>query len=158
MICGITESDIEKVYEMLRHLKFMLVFEYPELAKTFIDHLKFLVLSFENDPITSEIKELTDGLYKCLFICKGGGNVTLKSGLLADLRNAFLPIVLKTLKYIPLPRIDICDKEYDFSLNNIVIRTEHLIPSLVDFVVTNECQILFRKDLPSEYFINVVDL
>jgi hypothetical protein len=62
------------------------------------------------------------------------------------------------LRYIPLPRIELSDEDYDIAFDNVVLSTENILPNLVEFAVQKEVQLSPRPELPDAYFMNVINL
>ncbi|KAJ5143192.1 uncharacterized protein N7515_001979 [Penicillium bovifimosum] len=50
-----------------------------------------------------------------------------KADLPADLVNVFLPVLLRTLQYIPIPRLEISAPEMDLLLENLILEPGHTV-------------------------------
>jgi hypothetical protein len=60
------------------------------------------------------------------------GNPAFKPHLLNDMRKTLLPAFMDEIRYIPVPRIEYSDKQFDVVVENLVISGDTLLPNVFD--------------------------
>ncbi|RKP18896.1 hypothetical protein ROZALSC1DRAFT_29456 [Rozella allomycis CSF55] len=69
--------------------------------------------------------------------------------MLKDLRAGLLPVLLNQFKYIPVPRIEILDADYDLVIENLVLAMDNLLPKLLDVQATQHLHVERGAGIPS---------
>ncbi|RCI03683.1 DNA ligase (ATP) [Rhizopus stolonifer] len=102
------------------------------------DHLNFLSnesRSYLNliakDPVARELSDRLAKIHRDLWM-DGEGNPAFKPHLLNDIKMTLLPAFMDEIRYIPLPRIEYSDKQYDIVVENLVISGDTLLPNVFD--------------------------
>lgn len=71
-----------------------------------------------------------------------------KTDLPTDLLNVFLPVLLRTIQYIPIPRLEVCAPEMDLLVENLVLepgRTVHyssFLPYRMHLLTRNDIEVV----------------
>lgn len=136
----------------------MLVNNYPDLTNAFLNEITALFGSFRQNHLLKDFSRVFESLQNHLLFDERTGELTLKSNLIKDLRQVYFPILLQSIRYLPLPRIEINDEQYDLAFENIVLSLDEIVPNMVDIKWENEVQISPRPDLPDAYYMNVLNI
>lgn len=90
---------------------YLLRHRYKNHSQRILDEIKFFGEQFNKD---TQNKAFADSLQK-LFTDLGrtDGKVAFKKHLLKDLRDVILPAVLRDVRYIPVPRLEVSDEMVD---------------------------------------------
>lgn len=144
--------------ELLRDGRFIFGDRYAQLTDPLMQEFFNLMDAIQNDRMTNELADSARMMVRSIFYDRKTGRPALKTAILKDVRNVYLPLFLDTFRYIPLPRIEISDDNYDIAFDNIVFSTENILPNLIELAMQNELQVSPRPDLPDAYFINIITL
>lgn len=131
--------------------------QHPELINVLLNEVFGLVQAFQTDPLTFQLYQSGRSVFEDLVLNPDTGQPTLKSGFLSDFRNYFLPVVVSSLRFIPLPRLEFSTEQFDMILDNVIISGAQIIPNLVEFRMENELQLSPRPELPDSYFLNIIN-
>ncbi|KAF2733589.1 hypothetical protein EJ04DRAFT_513090 [Polyplosphaeria fusca] len=96
------------------------------------DEFKFLGQQFDEDP---QNRAFADSLTK-LFNDLGhdeAGNPAFKPHLVKDLTEVILPAFFESVRYVPIPRIEVSDPMIDAVIENLVIEGDNLAPNVLEF-------------------------
>lgn len=89
----------------------------------FLTQAKRALQQVPDDPAVSKLTSATKTLYR--EACDAY-NIR-RTDLPADLVNVFFPIILRTIQYIPIPRLEICAPEMDLLLENLILEPGHTV-------------------------------
>jgi hypothetical protein len=92
--------------------------------------------AIQNDATTARWTNDFDNLINDLFLDELG-NPTIKYELINDAAK-ILPVIANQLQYLPLPRIENSDEEYDFAFDNMVLHLPEILPKHVHFTLTSD--------------------
>lgn len=115
--------------------RFLLRDKYRGHTDRIVDEVKFLVDQFDQD---TQNKAFADSLQK-LFTDLGNdenGKPVFKPHLVRDLRDVILPAVFENIAYIPIPRIEYSDNQFDAIIENLVLESDNFAPNV--FELANE--------------------
>ncbi|KAJ5084207.1 hypothetical protein NUU61_008786 [Penicillium alfredii] len=76
-----------------------------------------------DDPAVSKVVNATKKLHQDVWNAYGDR----KSDLPSDLLNVFLPVVLRNIQYIPIPRLEIAAPEMDLLVESLVLQPGHTV-------------------------------
>ena len=110
---------------------FLLRDRYRNHTDRIVDETKFLADQFDKDPLN---KGFGDSLQK-LFNDLGNdenGNPTFKPHLVKDLTEVIIPAIFENIRYVPIPRIEFTDAQYDAVIENLVIESDNLMPDILE--------------------------
>ncbi|RMD41949.1 hypothetical protein DV735_g3144, partial [Chaetothyriales sp. CBS 134920] len=97
-----------------------------------LDEFKFFNHQFEQDPQNRAFAHAIEKLFQDLGR-DHHGKVQFKSHLVKDLTEVILPGTLENIRYIPIPRIEVSDQNFDAVVENIVIESDNLFPNVAEF-------------------------
>ncbi|KXG54654.1 uncharacterized protein PGRI_077980 [Penicillium griseofulvum] len=89
----------------------------------FLAQTKRTLRTVPEDPAVSKLINATKKIYQDAW----GAYNDKKADLPADLVNVFLPMLLRTLQYIPFPRLEISAPEMDLLLENLILEPGHTV-------------------------------
>lgn len=89
----------------------------------FLAQTRRAVQSVPEDPTVYKLINATKKLYQETWTAYNDN----KEELPADLVNVFLPVLLRTLQYIPIPRLEISAPEIDLLLENLILEPGHTV-------------------------------
>jgi hypothetical protein len=92
--------------------------------------------AIQNDPTTAQWRRDLDNLITDLFLDESG-NPTIKYELIKDAAKV-LPVLTTQLQYLPLPRVESSDDEYDFAFDNMVLHLPEILPSHAHLTLTSD--------------------
>ncbi len=101
-----------------------------------VDEIKFLADQFDQDPHN---KAFAASLAK-LFTDLGNdenGKATFKPHLVKDLTDVILPAVFEKVAYIPVPRIEYSDPQFDAVIENLVLESDNFMPNVLEIASEN---------------------
>jgi len=96
--------------------------------------INFFMEGFKQDRLTQQLVFDMQKFIKDIALDEQG-RPTVKPELLGDFAK-LIPLILQKIRYIPLPRIESSDEEYDFALDNMVIICERIVPSHIKIETT----------------------
>ncbi|KAJ3036403.1 hypothetical protein HDV00_002770 [Rhizophlyctis rosea] len=73
------------------------------------------------------------------------GNLTFKPTLLSDLQNVVLPVLTNEIRVIPVPKITVDNPDVYLSLDNIILTTAAILPSLIEMEMHNSAVVALKK-------------
>ncbi|KAJ5365111.1 hypothetical protein N7517_007997 [Penicillium concentricum] len=89
----------------------------------FLAQTKLTLRTVPEDPAVSKLINATKKVYQDAW----GAYNDKKADLPADLVNVFLPVLLRTIQYIPFPRLEISAPEMDLLLENLILEPGHTV-------------------------------
>lgn len=96
------------------------------------DEFKFIGEQFDADPQNKAFADSVNRLFNDLGTDENGKTV-FKPHLLKDITDVILPGFFESVKYIPIPRIEVSDPMIDAVVENLVIEGDNLAPNVLEF-------------------------
>ncbi|RVD86527.1 uncharacterized protein DFL_004798 [Arthrobotrys flagrans] len=127
---------------------FLLRERYRGHTDRIVDEFKFLGDQFAQDP---QNKQVGDSITKLLNNLgkDANGKAVFKKHLVTDVTTVIIPAFFETVRYVPVPRIEYTDKQFDVIVENLVIEGDNLMPNVFEF--GNESYFRWaRKDVTSK--------
>lgn len=106
---------------------------------------KFINLMAEDD-ISKELNHRVATIHRDLWM-DGEGNPAFKPHLLNDMRMTLLPAFIDEIKYIPIPRIEYSDPQYDIVIENLVLSGDTLLPNVFETKVDSFNSFSLKSDV-----------
>ncbi|KAI7890628.1 uncharacterized protein EV154DRAFT_603139 [Mucor mucedo] len=100
------------------------------------------------DEISKELNHRIATIHHDLWM-DGEGNPAFKPHLLNDMRMTLLPALIDEIKYIPVPRIDYSDPQFDIVIENLVISGDSLLPNVFETKVESFNSFSLKSDTES---------
>jgi len=103
--------------------------QFKDLTNTVVKQLKEVFTAIKEDPellqLLDDLKRLNDDFY----VTDASGNKKFNVDLfLQHLRKVVIPVVIKVLNHIKMPKIENHDESYDYVIDNIVFAAEDILP------------------------------
>lgn len=89
----------------------------------FLAQAKRTLRAVPDDPAVSKLVNATRKLYNDAWNAYNDKNTDLP----ADLVNVFLPVVLRMIQYVPIPRLEVAAPEMDLLLENLILEPGHTV-------------------------------
>lgn len=87
--------------------------------------------AYNEDPLNKQLGVDVKNLVKNLAL-DGDGNLKYKPHLIQDLRHVIIPSIAKQIGYIPIPRAEYQDKQFDIVIENLTLEMANLLPNMVE--------------------------
>ncbi|RIA97123.1 hypothetical protein C1645_871601 [Glomus cerebriforme] len=124
----VQETDyVDRGSKLIDRGRYLLLERYSENTQRIADEVNAFNEALQDDQLTTQWTQDFETLIHDLFLDERG-QPTVKFELIKDFRK-ILPIVGERLKYLPLPRIENSDEEYDYVFDNIVLYLAEIVPS-----------------------------
>jgi len=110
--------------------------KYRSHTDRIVDEIKFLADQFDQDP---QNKTFAASLTK-LFTALGNdenGKPVFKPHLVKDLTEVILPAIFENVAYIPVPRIEYSDPQFDAVIENLVLESDNFMPNVLEIASEN---------------------
>ncbi|KAI9027459.1 hypothetical protein CLU79DRAFT_716995 [Phycomyces nitens] len=109
---------------------------YQNLFYDMLDESKEITQAMAEDPVALEINKRLRNIHKDLWL-DGEGNPAFKPQLLTDMRKTLLPAILEQIKFVPIPRIEYSDPQFDVVVENVVLSGDTMLPNVFDIKMEN---------------------
>ncbi|KAE8353055.1 hypothetical protein BDV28DRAFT_115036 [Aspergillus coremiiformis] len=112
----------------------------------FLTQAKRALRTVSEDAAVTKLIDATNKLYKDAW----GGYYERKSELPSDIIEVFFPLILRTLQYIPIPRLELMAPELDLLLENLILEPGHTVnyssflPYRLHITTRNDIDVLKR--------------
>jgi len=116
--------------------KYLLRDKYRVHTNRVLNEIKFVGEQFDKDPRN---KAFGDAVTK-LFLHLGNdanGKPTFKPHLLKDLSEVIIPAVFENVAYIPVPRIEYSDPQFDAIIENLILESDNFAPNIFEIASDN---------------------
>ncbi|KJZ74740.1 hypothetical protein HIM_05857 [Hirsutella minnesotensis 3608] len=128
----ILEEESTKEWDRLyEHGRYLLRDKYRTHTDAVIGELKFIGDQFDQDPLNKEFGQAVQKLFNHLGNDERGKSV-FKPHLLKDLGEVIIPAALRNVNYIPIPRIEYSDPQFDAIIENLVLESDNFMPNLLE--------------------------
>lgn len=110
----------------------------------FLAQTKRTLRTVPEDPVVSKMINASKKLYEDAWHAYQDE----KTDLPTDLLNVFLPVLLRTIQYFPIPRLEICAPEMDLLIENLVLEPGHTVnyssflPYRVHLLTRNDIEVI----------------
>ncbi|KAK3692166.1 hypothetical protein B0T22DRAFT_5924 [Podospora appendiculata] len=101
-----------------------------------VDEIKFLADQFDHDPQNKAFANSLNKLFNDLGNDENG-KPTFKPHLLKDLSEVIIPAMFENVAYIPVPRIEYSDPQFDAVIENLVLESDNFMPNVLEIASEN---------------------
>ncbi|PGH14450.1 hypothetical protein AJ80_05895 [Polytolypa hystricis UAMH7299] len=105
---------------------------YREHTNRVVEEIKFLADQFDQDPLNKAFGDSMQQLFHDLGY-DVDGKIAFKRHLMKDVTSVIMPAVFESIRYVPIPRIEVSDEMVDVVIENLVIESDNLMPNAVEF-------------------------
>ncbi|KAI8972768.1 hypothetical protein BDB01DRAFT_900304 [Pilobolus umbonatus] len=117
-----------------------------------LKHLSHMAKDFMNamaeDRVARELNERFTAIHRDLWFDRDG-NPAFKPHLLEDMKNTLLPAFMDEIKFIPIPRIEYSDAQYDVIIENLILSGDSLLPNVFETKIESYNKFSLREAVPS---------
>lgn len=147
------DSSTTEYNEIYDKGQFLLRDRYKDHTNHIMDEFKFIADQFAADQQSQAFGNSMDKLFKHLGQDENG-KPTFKPHLLKDLGQVIIPSIFENVRYVPVPRIEYSDPQFDAIVENLVIESDNLMPNL--FEVGNDNYMRYGRSGNSSAFSHAV--
>ena len=125
------ESSSQEWDRLFEKGKYLLRDKYRGQTDRVVNELKFFGDQFDQDPNNKAFGQSLQKLFNDLGNDENG-KPTFKPQLVKDLTEVIIPAVLENVAYIPIPRIEYSDPQFDAIVENLVLESDNFAPNIVE--------------------------
>ncbi|KAI9281303.1 hypothetical protein BC943DRAFT_363114 [Umbelopsis sp. AD052] len=140
-----SEQYDQKASELLDRGQHEMKERYRGDTDRLLDQTKTFAQGFKDDVLNQKLAEDLQNLTKSIFL-DDQGKPTFKYELFKDFAS-MIPVIAAQIEYLPLPPIENSDAEFDYKINNLVLRCSNVIPRYVKIHTETEV----HMEPPSEH-------
>lgn len=150
----ILEEDSSRQWDLLYDQgKYLLRNKYRSHTDRVVDEIKFIGDQFDQDRQNKAFAQSVSKLFKDLGSGQDG-SIAFKPHLIKDLTEVIIPSILENVSYIPIPRIEYSDPQFDAIVENLVLESDNFMPNV--FEVASEHYFRFgRKKIANKHKNNM---
>jgi hypothetical protein len=118
------------------HGRYLLRDKYRGHTDRIMDEVKFLADQFDQDPRNQAFGQAV----RKLFLDLGNdqnGKAVFKPHLVKDLTEVIIPAIMENVAYIPIPRIEFSDSQFDAIIENLVLESDNFMPNVAEVASEN---------------------
>ena len=130
------DSATDEWNQLYDHGNFLLRDRYRAHTDRLIDEFTFLGNQFDADPQNKRFANSVQKLFQELGNDENG-KPTFKPHLVKDLSTVILPGAFESVSYVPIPRIEYSDPQFDAIVENLVIESDNLMPNSFEIASDN---------------------
>lgn len=128
-----SSREWDRLYE---HGRYLLRDKYRSHTDRVVDETKFIADQFDQDPRNKAFAQSLQKLFKDL----GNdvdGKPAFKPHLIKDLTEVIIPAIFEQTAYIPIPRIEYSDNQFDAIIENLVLESDNFMPNIMEIASDN---------------------
>lgn len=130
------ETSTRQWDQLFERGRYLLREKYRTHTDRVIDEIKFVADQFDKDAQNKAFAQSMNKLFKHLGT-DTNGKVVFKPQLIKDLTEVILPSVLTNIAYIPIPRIEYSDPQFDAIIENLVLESDNFTPNVLEIASEN---------------------
>jgi hypothetical protein len=123
-----SNEDWNRLYD---HGRYLLREKYRTHTDRIVDEIKFLADQFDQDSQNKAFAQSVQKLFNDLGNDENG-KPTFKPHLIKDLTDVIIPSIFENVAYIPIPRIEYTDPQFDAIIENLVLESDNFMPNLME--------------------------
>ncbi|KAK1722223.1 hypothetical protein BDP67DRAFT_485042 [Colletotrichum lupini] len=125
------EDSNQEWNHLYDHGRYLLREKYRAHTDRVFDEIKFLIDQFDQDPLNKRFGLAVQKLFTDLGNDENG-KPTLKPHLLKDLSEVIIPGIFENVAYIPVPRLEYSDPQFDAVIENLVLESDNFMPNVLE--------------------------
>ncbi|RBQ74565.1 hypothetical protein VDGD_05724 [Verticillium dahliae] len=123
-----SNEEWRRLYDQGRYL---LREKYRSHTDRVVDEMRFIINEFDNDPQNKAFGQSIQKLFQDLGNDENG-KPTFKPHLVKDLTEVIVPAIFENAAYIPVPRIEYSDPQFDAVIENLVLESDNFMPNVME--------------------------
>jgi hypothetical protein len=128
-----SSQEWDRLYD---HGRYLLREKYRAHTDRVVDEIKFLADQFDQDPLNKSFANAVQKLFLDLGQDEQGKPV-FKPHLIKDLTEVIIPAIMENAAYIPVPRIEYSDPQFDAIIENLVLESDNFMPNVAEVASEN---------------------
>ncbi|KAF6806369.1 hypothetical protein CSOJ01_08864 [Colletotrichum sojae] len=125
------EDSNQEWNHLYDHGRYLLRDKYRNHTDHVFDEIKFLIDQFDQDPQNKRFGEAVQKLFTDLGNDENG-KPTFKPHLIKDLSEVIIPAIFENVAYVPIPRIEYSDPQFDAIIENLVLESDNFMPNVLE--------------------------
>ncbi|KAK2041803.1 hypothetical protein LZ31DRAFT_471672 [Colletotrichum somersetense] len=125
------EDSNQEWNNLYDHGRYLLRNKYRAHTDRVFDEIKFLIDQFDQDPQNKRFGQAVQKLFNDLGNDENG-KPTFKPHLVKDLSEVILPSIFENVAYVPVPRIEYSDPQFDAIIENLVLESDNFMPNVLE--------------------------
>ncbi|KAK5997557.1 putative C32A11.02c-like protein [Cladobotryum mycophilum] len=125
------DASTEEWNRLYDHGRYLLRDKYRGHTDRVIDEAKFIVDQFDQDPLNKAFGQACQKLFNDLGNDENG-KPAFKPHLIKDLTEVIIPAIMENVAYIPIPRIEYSDPQFDAIIENLVLESDNFMPNILE--------------------------
>ncbi|KAK0722447.1 hypothetical protein B0T26DRAFT_674145 [Lasiosphaeria miniovina] len=142
------DASNEEWNRLYDHGNYLLRNKYRAHTDRIVDEIKFVADQFDQDPQNTAFGQSLTKLFTDLGNDENG-KPTFKPHLIKDLTEVIIPAVFENVAYIPVPRIEYSDPQFDAIIENLVLESDNFMPNVLEIASENYMR-FGRKNLANK--------
>ncbi|KAL7270560.1 hypothetical protein RUND412_006734 [Rhizina undulata] len=123
------DAEAHRIYRRSQELLYEKEGRYRPDVERLFDEAKAFVDAIKNDREVQRVVETSKKVFYDLIVLDADGNFKgWRKKVLKDICDVLLPRLVGEVRYIPVPRVEYQDRDWDVILENVVLESEHFIP------------------------------
>ncbi|ETS01587.1 hypothetical protein M419DRAFT_141605 [Trichoderma reesei RUT C-30] len=118
------------------HGRYLLREKYRGHTDRVIDEVKFITDQFDQDPQNKAFGQAVQKLFNDLGT-DNNGKPAFKPHLIKDVTDVILPAIFENVAYVPIPRIEYTDPNFDAVIENLVLESDNFMPNVLEVASDN---------------------
>ncbi|KAF8943954.1 hypothetical protein BGZ47_004848 [Haplosporangium gracile] len=128
---------------LMNHGQTLLEVKYKPDTEAVLNEGQIFLDKLNNDPKSKEVAANFQKFAKHLFY-DNNGKLKFKPHLFDDFRYVFMPAMLESFQFIPIPRIEYSDMKVDLMFDNMILTSTDLLPRLFEVNMNNQLRMVPR--------------
>lgn len=117
------DAEAHELYDNSKYLLETKTDKYRPHVEHLFSEINVYITAIQNDRMNRRVIEASKKVFNDLVIVDHKGNFRFRTRVVRDVLDVMLPKLISEIKYIPLPRIEYQDKDYDIILENVVLES-----------------------------------
>ncbi|KAF8534551.1 hypothetical protein BDD12DRAFT_756011 [Trichophaea hybrida] len=142
-------ASTDEYHKLYDQGNFLLRNRYRNHTDRLMDEVQFMGDQFVADPDNKRFGNALQKLFNDLGNDENGKPI-FKKYLIKDITQIIIPDIFESVRYVPVPRIEYSDKQFDAVVENLVIESDNLMPNVLE--IDNDLHYRFgRKTTSSKH-------
>jgi hypothetical protein len=125
------DASTDEWHRLYDHGRYLLREKYRGHTDRVVDEIRFIINEFDNDPQNKAFGQSIQKLFTDLGN-DDNGKPTFKPHLVKDLTEVIVPAIFENVAYIPIPRMEFSDHQFDAIIENLVLESDNFMPNVLE--------------------------
>ncbi|KAH6670286.1 hypothetical protein F5X68DRAFT_49695 [Plectosphaerella plurivora] len=125
------DASTDEWHRLYDHGRYLLREKYRGHTDRVVDEIRFIMNEFDNDPQNKAFGQSIQKLFNDLGN-DDNGKPTFKPHLVKDLTEVIIPAIFENVAYIPIPRMEFSDHQFDAIIENLVLESDNFMPNVLE--------------------------